>query len=125
MAQAPMVFDRALLAARARRAAMLGPVTFLIDRVADDLSDRLAAVARRFALAVDLGTPSDAARLALVGRNAVDIVVATRRDVLAVRDGRPWAVVADEEALPFGDATLDLVVSGLALHFVNDLPGAL
>jgi SAM-dependent methyltransferase len=34
-------------------------------------------------------------------------------------------VVADEEALPFGNATVDLVVSGLALHFVNDLPGVL
>lgn len=35
------------------------------------------------------------------------------------------AVVCDEERLPFGDATLDLVVSGLGLHHVNDLPGAL
>jgi SAM-dependent methyltransferase len=34
-------------------------------------------------------------------------------------------VAADEEALPFGDATLDLVVSALALQFVNDLPGVL
>jgi SAM-dependent methyltransferase len=34
-------------------------------------------------------------------------------------------VAADEEALPFRDGTLDLVVSGLALQFVNDLPGTL
>jgi SAM-dependent methyltransferase len=34
-------------------------------------------------------------------------------------------VVADEEALPFRDASLDLVVSALALQFVNDLPGTL
>jgi SAM-dependent methyltransferase len=34
-------------------------------------------------------------------------------------------IVADEEALPFGDGTLDLVVSALALQFVNDLPGTL
>ncbi len=34
-------------------------------------------------------------------------------------------VQADEEALPFADQSLDLVVSGLALHFVNDLPGTL
>jgi SAM-dependent methyltransferase len=32
-------------------------------------------------------------------------------------------VVADEEALPFRDGSLDLVVSALALQFVNDLPG--
>ena len=34
-------------------------------------------------------------------------------------------VVADEEALPFRDGSLDLVVSALALQFVNDLPGVL
>ena len=39
--------------------------------------------------------------------------------------GRVTAVVADEEALPFRDGSLDLVVSALALQFVNDLPGTL
>jgi SAM-dependent methyltransferase len=34
-------------------------------------------------------------------------------------------VVADEEVLPFADNTLDLVVSGLSLQAVNDLPGVL
>ena len=38
---------------------------------------------------------------------------------------RALSVAADEEALPFGDGTLDLVVSALALQFVNDLPGTL
>jgi SAM-dependent methyltransferase len=33
--------------------------------------------------------------------------------------------VADEEALPFADASFDLIVSALSLHWVNDLPGAL
>ena len=35
------------------------------------------------------------------------------------------AVAADEEALPFRDGALDLVVSALSLQFANDLPGAL
>jgi SAM-dependent methyltransferase len=39
--------------------------------------------------------------------------------------GDTLAVMADAEALPFRDATLDLVVSALALQFVNDLPGTL
>jgi SAM-dependent methyltransferase len=34
-------------------------------------------------------------------------------------------VTADEEALPFAEGSLDLLVSALALQFVNDLPGAL
>ena len=35
------------------------------------------------------------------------------------------SVAIDEEALPFADASLDLVVSALSLQFVNDLPGTL
>jgi NADH dehydrogenase [ubiquinone] 1 alpha subcomplex assembly factor 5 len=34
-------------------------------------------------------------------------------------------VIADEDALPFADASLDLVIGNLSLHWVNDLPGAL
>ena len=33
--------------------------------------------------------------------------------------------MADEEALPFGPARFDLVASVMALHWTNDLPGAL
>jgi SAM-dependent methyltransferase len=35
------------------------------------------------------------------------------------------SLVCDEDLLPFREASLNLVVSGLALHRVNDLPGAL
>ena len=104
----PVIFDRNLLRARRARAAGLGPVTFLLQRVADDIADRMSAVLRTFDIAVDLGTPTDAVRRAI-----------------ADRVGTIAAVVADEEALPFRDASLDLVVSALALQFVNDLPGTL
>ena len=65
MSRSAIVFDRVMLARRRRRAAALGPATFLIDRVAQDLADRLATVLRRFELAVDLGTPGDAIRCVL------------------------------------------------------------
>jgi SAM-dependent methyltransferase len=42
---------------------------------------------------------------------------------LIARD-KPFVII-DEEALPFRDGSLDLLVSGLALHFANDLPGVL
>jgi SAM-dependent methyltransferase len=118
-----MIFDRALLRQRRRRAAALGPVTFLLDRVADDLAERLATVLRRFELAVDLGTPGDAVRLALARLGTVGKIITA--DVLPGPAHAETLIAADEEALPFGDATLDLVVSALALQFVNDLPGVL
>ena len=119
----PLLFDRQLLRNRRRRAARLGPATFLIDRVAEDLSERLSVVLRRFDVAVDLGTPTDAVARLLARNQAVGTVVATDTDLLRQRAGPH--VVADEEALPFRDASLDLVVSALALQFVNDLPGTL
>jgi SAM-dependent methyltransferase len=118
-----MIFDRALLRHRRRRAAALGPATFLLDRVAGDLAERLATVLRRFEVAVDLGTPEDAVRKALVRLESVGKIVAA--DVMPDAARGEIVVAADEEALPFGDATLDLVVSALALQFVNDLPGVL
>jgi SAM-dependent methyltransferase len=104
----PVIFDRRLLRARLARAAAIGPATFLLDSVADDIAERLSAVLRTFDTAVDLGTPTGA-----VGR------------AIAERVGTVAAVVADEEALPFRDASLDLVVSALTLQHVNDLPGTL
>ena len=123
MTESPVIFDRALLRDRRRRAAALGPVTFLLDRAADDLADRLAAVLRRFDLGIDLGTPGEAVRAALSGLGSVGTVVKTEATLPA--GARSDTIVADEEALPFGDSTLDLVVSALALQFVNDLPGTL
>jgi SAM-dependent methyltransferase len=116
----PVIFDRTLLRARRARAAMLGPATFLLDRVAEDLAGRLSAVLRTFEVAADIGTPTDAVRLALTGR--VGAIVAA--DPVA-HGGKALAVAADEEALPFRDGSLDLAVSALALQFVNDLPGTL
>jgi len=114
----PVIFDRALIRHRRRRAAVLGGATFLIDRVAADLADRLAAVLRRFELALDLGSPGEAVRDALLRSGSVGSVVAA--DTLP--HGSPF-VVADEEGLPFGAGTLDLVVSALTLQVANDLPG--
>ena len=53
---APRLFDRALLRARQRRAQLLGPATFLLDRVAEDLEERLHAVLREFADVADVWT---------------------------------------------------------------------
>jgi SAM-dependent methyltransferase len=127
MTDGPIIFDRSLLRSRRRRAETLGPATFLLDRVAGELAERLAAVLRRFELAVDLGTPTDAVRRAVSDLGSISTVVATLETAPAanVADKTGPCVVADEETLPFHDASLDLVVSALALQFVNDLPGVL
>jgi len=121
MSSGPNIFDRHLLRVRQRRARRLTPATFLLDRVAADLGDRLSAVLRKFDVAVDLGTPSDAVRRVLAANNNISTIVAAGLD----GDDDGLRVTADEETLPFAERSLDLVVSALALQFVNDLPGAL
>ena len=123
MSQNPAIFDRRLLRARQSRARALGPATFLLDRVAEEMGERLSGVLRQFERAVDLGTPNDALRRVLAAGGKITTLVAASLSVTA--DGSSLAVAADEEALPFADASLDLVVSALALQFVNDLPGTL
>jgi SAM-dependent methyltransferase len=124
LTDSPVIFDRSLIRRRRRRAAALEPATFLLDRAADDLADRLAAVLRHFDRAVDLGTPGEAVREALSRLDSIGVIVKT--DAI-LPDGRRLDkfVVADEETLPFGDDTLDLLVSILALQWINDLPGTL
>src|SRR5262249_242499 len=72
----PIIFDRARQRAYRARAAALGPSTFLIERVAEDLSDRLAAVLRRFDCALDLGPPTPAVRPVLAASGKVGTIIA-------------------------------------------------
>lgn len=121
MSSGSNIFDRRLLRVRQRRARRLKPATFLLDRVAVDLGERLSTILRKFDVVVDLGTPSDAVRRVLAANKNIGTVVAVGPN----GDGGRMHVTADEEALPFAEGSLDLLVSALALQFVNDLPGAL
>ncbi|MGY3449480.1 methyltransferase domain-containing protein [Bradyrhizobium sp. USDA 4353] len=109
-ATAPTLFDRSLLALRLRRAAR-APETFLLERVAEDLADRLAAVNRSFQSAADIWTPGDGLRSHLAGQVA-ELAHVAPPDTAT-------------ETLPLQPQSLDLALSALAFQFVNDLPGVL
>jgi NADH dehydrogenase [ubiquinone] 1 alpha subcomplex assembly factor 5 len=103
-------FDRAL---RRRRHAQARPgfadADFLHQAMAEETRARVQALGRRFEVVLDLGGPvpvwSEAVRAAL-SQGAAD-------------------VVADEDRLPFADASFDLVISVGGLANLSDLPGAL
>jgi len=108
---APLLFDRALLSRRQHRAAALGPVNFLLDRVVDDMNDRLVAVIRNFEAAADIWTPGEGLQTGLRQR-------LPSLSHLAPPD-------SGAEVLALANASLDLALSALAFQFVNDLPGVL
>ncbi len=110
-------FEPRLVRQRKRRArARFRDASFLHERVAADLADRLEAIPRPFPCVLALGggglfseevraRPELAARIGSILETDLDFV--------------------DPEHLPFAPGSFELIVSPLALHWINDLPGAL
>lgn len=122
----PEIFDRDLLQSRRNRsAASADRHDFLLSRVAEDIAERLSVIRREFACAVNLGAHHGLLSRKLRNTDKVgNIIDADSADQFLARCDGP-IVLADEEAFPFAANSLDLIVSGLSLHLVNDLPGSL
>jgi SAM-dependent methyltransferase len=126
MTSQPNIFDRALLAHRRARAAPGASAhDFLLRHVSEDLADRLSLIPRTFPVGLNLGAHTGALsrQLRQLGKVGLLIDADPSAAMLAQCDGPRLG--ADEEFLPFAPGTLEIVVSALALQFVNDLPGAL
>jgi SAM-dependent methyltransferase len=125
----PQIFDRALLAARLDRAWRGGGERtgsdFLLRRAVEELAERLILVKRGFAVAVDAGAPGPQAAAALAGRSDGGSTLRLAPTAASAGSGDFSVLVGDLERLPLADESADLVVSLLALHHVNDLPGAM
>lgn len=127
-----LVFDRAALRLRRARAAATFPAHgFLHERAAEDLVDRLVGIKRTFPMALDLGAGSGALARAFAAaggpaRFGIEMLIGADLSERALRrHAAPPSIVCEEEALPIAAASLELALSVLTLHAVNDLPGAL
>ncbi|HUK59595.1 MAG TPA: methyltransferase domain-containing protein [Stellaceae bacterium] len=125
MASSPIqVFDPR--AVRRHRARALGPEPHaLAAEAAQRLAERLDEVRRRFPVALDLGCGGGALRAALAGKGGIERLVSADSAPACAAAAPSPALAAEAEALPFAAGSFDLVASSLALHWVNDLPGAL
>jgi len=119
----PEVFERrAVRRHRERAARSVGLVADVLRDAAERLLDRLDDTTRRFTQALDVGGRGVVAPL--LRERGIEVVSCDLSPAMAALNGGP-AVAADEEFLPFGPGSFDLVVASLSLHWVNDLPGAL
>lgn len=121
-----IIFDRQLVRTRRDRAATnFADYAFLYDEVAERLIERLELMQRGFPRALVLGSRTGGMMERLQGRFGIETLVQSEFSEQMARRACGLSVVADEEFLPFADASLDLVISPLTLHTTNDLPGAL
>lgn len=117
-----IIFDRrALRRNRDRAAKKFNAHHFLIAEVADRLYDKYRDITRNFNHILDLGCHDGL--LAGLLKDKFVIRQDLSRNFLA--DAGGVRVQADEEFLPYRPGALDLVLSNLSLHWVNDLPGCL
>ena len=124
MSDAMHVFDRRSVGRhRTRAAATVAAVEPVLRDAAERLLDRLDDTTRQFTAALDVGGRGVVAPM-LRARGIETVVACDLSAAMAARSA-PLAVAADEEFLPFAPGSFDLVVASLALHWVNDLPGAL
>ena len=126
------IFDRHLLLKRREKASVtFHDHDFLFKEVAIRLVDRVKDINRKFPLALDLGC-----RNGLLG-NTFSEMAPNKIETLVQADFSPgmatsaalntglYSLVIDEERLPIRERCLDLILSCLNLHHVNDLPGTL
>ena len=90
----PKIFDRDLVRWRLARARGKAPVTFLLDRAVEDMTERLGAVLRPFPRVLDLGTPTPQLSAALAA-NAQRVV--TRLSPLPEEASPGWTTIRGDE----------------------------
>lgn len=123
--ESPTIFDRAALIRKRKRAYQnIAAYNFLWDWTGTQISDRLKDIKRDFPLALEIGTRTPPSHIQEWGQIA-KIEHLFHLDLIQPSYIPTSLAIGDEEVLPFGSETLDLIISNLTLHSVNDLPGAL
>lgn len=121
-----LIFDRRAVRQHRERAARLGSAEFLFDEAAERLAERLDDIKRGFSRVLVLGARRGSMARILSSRTGIDLLVEVDDALGFLQRPEPTTrVLAEAEALPFAAEAFDLVMSPLALHWINDLPGAL
>lgn len=116
------VFNRALLKLRREKCAKnFESHAFLNQEISQRLIDNLQDIKREFKCVLNMNTCEETVRAHLQDSFIINQDVSFNM----ARRGISASIQADEEFLPAKNQSLDLVLSCLNLHWVNDLPGAL
>ena len=116
-----LIFDRQLIKNQRERATNnFSDHNFLFDWAENNLLERLNDVNRTFSKALQIGSRSSKAKKHQKIESLITLDI-TNAPVQSCSN----FVQGSEEFLPIATKSMDLVISNLNLHSVNDLPGAL
>lgn len=101
---------------------------YIKEEVGFRLSDRVFDVKRKFDVAVDMGCSRGFVSRHIMADTVDNLILCdTSPTMLSQAETTPGVKVTrkevDEELFDFEENSLDLVISNLSLHWVNDLPG--
>lgn len=126
------IFDRNTKTLQRQRAALAEDANlydYLKDEIGFRLADRVFDIKRKFKLAADIGCNRGYISKHISPDSVEELIICDvsqqNLDVVPVMEGiKVRKLILDEENIEFEPNSLDLVVSCLSLHWVNDLPKA-
>lgn len=120
-----ILFDEQLLASRRERAfaKRTDKADFLLDIATREMAERLSVVERQFPQAIELhGATGIAARRAIETGKIENLQRIETSTIFANADETIQVAALDD--VPMEQYSVNLILSPMALHTVNDLPGA-
>lgn len=120
------IFDEELLASRRERAMAnrIDKADFLLNLAAGEMAERLAVVERQFPLAVELHGGTGIAAQKAMATGKIETIQRAETSERFANAGEQFLSAALDD-VPVEPASVNLVLSPMALHVVNDLPGTL
>lgn len=117
------IFDRTQIAInRFRCRPHFENYDFLFQWSKKQLLDRLSDINRRFSMGLHIGSRGC---ITAQDHDKIDWIATSDLTGSSIDQSHGSFIQADEEFLPIASQSLDLIVSNLNLHSVNDLPGTL
>ncbi|KAJ9069005.1 hypothetical protein DSO57_1022992 [Entomophthora muscae] len=120
--------DRSVLGAQVE---LSKSTDYLKDEVAQRVTERFQVIKRRFPTIVDLGSGAGHVAKFLEEGSTEKLIMCDESKLLLNRDEdvkypvNTERVVYENEVLPFEENSIPAVISSMALHWTNDLPGIL